>query len=438
MARTFLGKKQKRACVVGLDGVPYSLMSSLMDSGVMSRSAEIVSRGRIEPMTVTLPEISYVSWSTFMTGRNPGEHGIFGFTDLREGSYGIRFPSFSDLMGPTIWDRLGKHGMRSIVVNQPSTYPARSIPGILVSGFVAIDLARSVAPVSHLHELERIGYRIDIDTERCRDDPDALFSELRTLLDVRRAAVDLLWESEQWNLMEVVITGTDRLHHFMWDAYEDENHPHHEDFLAYYRQVDDFIHHIYERCERSGVEGRFFILSDHGFCGVKKEVHVNAILRKAGFLDLPEGVTSLEGITETTKAFALDPARIYLNREGRFPKGSVAEGDAEALLVNLVEVFDRLEHQGEHVIRRIFAREEAYSGPFAGRGPDLLLVPKNGYDLKGNPGPGEIFGERRFQGMHTWDNAFFFSLDPSVFGGGNGLNIIDVPAKITGSLGVEK
>lgn len=437
MARTFFGRKQKRACVVGLDGVPYSLLRSLMESGVMPRTAEIVSRGRIEPMTVTLPEISSVSWSTFMTGRNPGEHGIFGFTDLKEDGYGIRFPSFSDLKTPTIWDLLGEHGMRSVVVNQPSTYPARLIPGILVSGFVSVDLARSVAPVKHLHELERIGYRIDIDTERCKDAPDALFSELGMLLDARRAAVDLLWESEQWNLMEIVVTGTDRLHHFMWDAYENKFDPRHGDFLAYYRRVDDLIHHIYERCERSGVENRFFILSDHGFCGVKREIHVNAVLRKAGFLDLPEGVTSLEGITETTKAFTLDPARIYLNRRNRFPKGSVADGDAGALLENLVTVFDRLEYEGEHVIQRIFTREEAYSGPFAESGPDLLLVPRHGYDLKGRPGAGEIFGERRFQGMHTWDDAFFFSRDPSVLGAGDGLNIIDVPAKITGSLGVK-
>ena len=110
MARTFFSRKQKRACVVGLDGVPYPLLRSLMDSGVMPWTAEIVSRGRIEPMTVTLPEISSVSWSTFMTGRNPGEHGIFGFTDLKEGGYGIRFPSFIDLKRPTIWDKLGENG----------------------------------------------------------------------------------------------------------------------------------------------------------------------------------------------------------------------------------------------------------------------------------------------------------------------------------------
>jgi predicted AlkP superfamily phosphohydrolase/phosphomutase len=332
---------------------------------------------------------------------------------------------------------MGEHGMRSVVINQPSTYPARSIPGVLVSGFVAIDLERSVAPVRYLHELKRLGYRIDIDTERCRKDPGALFSDLRTILDARRAALDLFWEREEWNLMEIVVTGTDRLHHFMWDACEDEAHPHRDDFLDYYRRVDDLIHHIYEMCGRSGVSDRFFILSDHGFCGVRKEVNVNAVLRKAGFLGLPVGATSLEGITESTKAFALDPARIYLNRKGRFPNGSVADEEADSLLEELGTIFNLLEHDGDRIIRRILRREDVYEGPMAGSGPDLLLVSKQGYDLKGRPGAGEILGERIFQGMHTWDDAFFFSLDRTAMGDSQRLNIIDVPGAIMSSLDVE-
>ena len=115
----------------------------------------------------------------------------------------------------------------------------------------------------------------------------------------------------------------------------------------------------------------------------------------------------------------------------------MTEGEAGALLNELAAVFERLEREGERIIRRIFTRQEVYSGPFAERGPDLLLVPRHGYDLKGRPGAAGIFGERRFQGMHTWDDAFFFSLDASVLGTGSGLNIIDVPSKITRSLGVE-
>ena len=70
------------------------------------------------------------------------------------------------------------------------------------------------------------------------------------------------------------------------------------------------------------------------------------------------------------------------------------------------------------IIRRVFDAEEVYSGPHTADGPDLLVIPHNGYDLKGKLGSDTIVGDRRLQGMHTWDNAFFFSLrndliDPS-------------------------
>ncbi|MFQ5512145.1 MAG: alkaline phosphatase family protein, partial [Candidatus Krumholzibacteriia bacterium] len=150
MAFKLFKKKGKRACVIGLDGVPHSMLTRLMEQGVMPKTREIMASGVLRSMTVTLPEISSVSWSTFMTGKNPGEHGIFGFTDLKEGAYSLRFPSFRDLQTETIWDRLGRSGLKSIVINQPSTYPAREIPGVLISGFVAIDIDKALYPRKYL------------------------------------------------------------------------------------------------------------------------------------------------------------------------------------------------------------------------------------------------------------------------------------------------
>src|SRR3990170_3239984 len=138
----FKRKKKKRICVVGLDGVPYSLLKRFTRDGTMPGLAEIINRGNLSKMNVTLPEISSVSWSSFMTGVSPGTHGIFGFVDLKENSYKMTFPSFKDLRVPTFWERLGEKGKRCIVINQPSTYPAKKINGVLVSGFVAIDMAK--------------------------------------------------------------------------------------------------------------------------------------------------------------------------------------------------------------------------------------------------------------------------------------------------------
>ena len=436
--RLFKKKSGQRACVVGLDGVPHSLLCDMMERGVMPNTQRIVEGGVLRDMTVTLPEISSVSWSTFMTGKNPGEHGIFGFTDLKDYSYDLRFPSFRDLKTETIWDRMGKNGLKSIVVNQPSTYPAREIPGVLISGFVAIDIDKALYPRKYLASLARAGYRIDIETDKCRDNPQRLFADLKTLLDCRRAIADELWDKEEWNLMELIVTGTDRLHHFMWDACESPAHPHYRDFLNYYSQVDEFIGWVHERFSASSDEDNFFILSDHGFCGTKYELYVNTILQEHGFLKLETTDNpGLNAIHRSSRAFALDPARIYVHRKGRYPKGSVEARDVESIKQELRAIFEAVEHRGQKLVRRVFDGTRVYSGPYADRGPDLLLIPKNGYDMKGRLGSPTIVGERRLQGMHTWDDAFVFSSRSDLLDAQEDPTIVDVPGKVLRSLGVE-
>ena len=48
-------------------------------------------------MESEIPAISSVVWASFMTGTNPGEHGIFGFTDRKPGKHDISFPNYSNL-----------------------------------------------------------------------------------------------------------------------------------------------------------------------------------------------------------------------------------------------------------------------------------------------------------------------------------------------------
>ena len=97
-------KKPGRACVIGLDGVPYGMIVELAQRGVMSTMARLMDIGKIHRMRASLPEISSVSWTDFMTGADSGTHGIFGFTDLKPGTYDLRFPNFLDVKVPTFWD----------------------------------------------------------------------------------------------------------------------------------------------------------------------------------------------------------------------------------------------------------------------------------------------------------------------------------------------
>lgn len=412
--------KQKRlspkTVIIGLDGVPYSeLLTKLIENGRLKNMASLFGQGYFGRMEVCIPEISSVSWTSFMTGTQSGEHGIYGFMDLMPGTYKMYFPNFLGLQKKTVFDELGSMGKRSVVINLPSTYPARQIPGVLISGFVAIDLKKAVYPSSLAAELQSMGYAIDVDTKRGREDHDYLLQDLDTTLKSRQKLTDFLWERENWDLFMVVITGTDRINHFMWDAYADSEHPRHVDFIDYYEKVDRFVGLLYKKFldlpgYNEGIN-HFMMLSDHGFTKIRSEVYLNQWLQENGFLSFNQDPpTSLEDIAPESKAFALDPSRIYINTKDRYPGGSVVKDDVEKVKNEIRMGLQELTFEdGSPVLRKVLDREEVFHGPFVRQGPDLILLSHHGFDLKGRINSKSTFGLSGLTGMHTQDDAFFFS-----------------------------
>lgn len=405
-------KKKKRVCLIGLDGVPCWLLRELASSGIMPFTACLLEQGYLRQMKASLPEISAVSWTDFMTGSNSGHHGIFGFTDFKSNSYATYFPNFTDVKTRTIWERLAENGLKSIVLNQPATYPARPIDGILLSGFVAVDLSRSIYPLKYLVHLEKIGYRTDIDIPACRKNHRLLESELRLTLDKLEELRSRFWR-EEWNYFEFVVTGTDRLHHFLWTAYADKKHPDHEIFINFYRQVDQVIYNISQDFKNIGGDlSNFFLISDHGFTGITQEVSLNNWLEENGYLKY--SVNTPQSFAETTPetvAFALDPSRIYLNFKEKFPHGTVDEKDRANILSEISRKLSGLEFQGQKVVREIFDARKLYTGPLNEKGPDLVVLAEPGFDLKGSLKRQAIFSRTDLEGMHTRDDAFFWNTE---------------------------
>lgn len=410
MAWLFKKKKKKRACVIGLDGVPVTLLTDLAERGIMPAFAELIESGHLHSMKASLPEISSVSWTDFMTGRDPGSHGIFGFTDFKHNSYDLRFPNFYDVKTPTFWHSLGERKKNCIIINQPSTYPARKIPGMLISGFVAIELAKAVYPSSLKKRMDDINYRIDIDTFRSREDHAFMWKDLNRTLDARKKAYLSFWK-ENWDYFEFVITGTDRLMHFLWNAYEDDQHPDHKNFLDYYRKVDELVGQIVNAYRKHDPElTGLFLLSDHGFTGIEQEVYLNAWLKEHGYLSFQtDEPKDWNDVSDESRAFAMDPNRIYIHTEGRFPRGHVKPSEVPELKKELMEKLKSLDYQGRPVIDFVFDTEEVYHGPLINQGPDLIAVAKHGFDMKGSVKKTKVFDRSNLQGMHTWDDAFFWS-----------------------------
>jgi predicted AlkP superfamily phosphohydrolase/phosphomutase len=133
-------------------------------------------------------------------------------------------------------------------------------------------------------------------------------------------------------------------------------------------------------------------------------------LEREGYLQFntsaPKG---LEEISPRSVAFVLDPNRIYLNLKKRFPKGTVADSDRKSLKEEISQRLENLEYEGKKVVRKVFDAKDIYSGPYVSEGPDLIVLSEPGFDLKGSVKKKEIFGRTNLQGMHTWEDAFFWA-----------------------------
>ena len=395
----------KKTVVIGLDGTPYSLILKLTQQGICPNLSKLIPTGSLLEMKSTHPAVSSVAWASFITGMNPAKHGIFGFMERVPNKYDVYFPNSRHIMGMPLWDILRDYNKRSIVINMPSTYPASEMNGILIAGFVAIDLARASFPSSIVPTLKEMGYKIDVETH------------------------------EVWDLFIGIFTETDRLHHFFWESLERNDQKYSPLFLEYYKRIDASIGKIMEN-----IDGKttLILLSDHGFCGLKQEVYINYWLKEEGFLKFKTNQPkSLSDIGEGSRAYCLDPGRIYINLIGREPNGCVELGNEyeqlrDTLISKLTELKDP--ETKINIIDKIHKREGIYKGKYFDIAPDLVIEPKHGYDLKGAINKESLFSKGIFSGMHTYDDAFVYVNNKNIIK--HPLEIIDVTATILDSLDI--
>jgi predicted AlkP superfamily phosphohydrolase/phosphomutase len=407
--------QKKKLVIIGLDGVPYDLLLDLgSNNALMPNLHELLSWGSCVKMRVSLPEISSVSWSSFMTGTDPGNHGIFGFVDLAPGSYDYTYPNFSNLGCPTFFDRLGQAGKRSVIINLPSTYPARKINGVLISGFISLDLQKAVFPPRYYPVLKKMGYTVDIEAGLGKDNKPEFLAELSYMLELRGQAGAYFWEKEEWDCFMLTITGTDRLHHFLYDAYLDPSHRFHTDFLDYYREVDRAIGDITARV-KNRQEYELLMLSDHGFGPSEREIYLTPVLRGYGFNKLPvQAENTLADLDESSRVFAMDPNRLYIHRKGKYPRGSVDDADYKIIRKDLCQLFEEYHVDGRPAFQRVYLKEELYSSRYLDVAPDIVLHSNPGFDVKSGLGKQMESGKTHLTGMHRQDNAFLFTTRPEL------------------------
>jgi predicted AlkP superfamily phosphohydrolase/phosphomutase len=427
-------KKKSRVLVIGLDGTPLSFVKAKIEEGLLPNLKRIFSQGSLVEITSSHPFVSCVAWSTYMTGKNAAKHNIFGFIDRKPGTYSIYIPNGSDMTSKTLWEVLSEEGKHVLVMNVPVTYPPRKVKGYLVSGFLAPKIEGATYPQDLAAKLKGQGYELDIDPWRARENLDNLYPDLTRVFEARTRAFLDLYSERKWDFAQLHVMETDRLYHFMWGHMEAGHPKYAQQFLDFFKAIDDFLGNLENTI---GDDVTLIIMSDHGFCGLKKEIYLNRFLEEAGYLAYKsDEAKSLGDIDPSrTKVFCMDPGRFYINLKGREAEGIVSRGEYGELRDKLRgQLADLKDEDGNAVIKDVLAKEEIYTGPHFDIAPDLIIDPVDGYDPKGAFGKKSLSGKGPIVGMHTYHNAMLFVRGRDLTGGGS---VMDVPLTIYDIMGLK-
>jgi len=83
--------------IIGLDGATLNVIEPLVKAGRLPTFASFMQEGVWGKLRSTVLPLSPPAWTSFMTGKNPGKHGIFGFVTPLAGEYKTRLVTGRDI-----------------------------------------------------------------------------------------------------------------------------------------------------------------------------------------------------------------------------------------------------------------------------------------------------------------------------------------------------
>ncbi len=162
--RAFARSRVKRVVVLGLDGMEPTLVEKYLAEGRLPNLARLAAQGVYQRLGTTLPPLTPVAWSTFLTGCNPGKHNIFDFLSVDRRNY---LPILSSVhiggttktlkigkyliprgkpdirllrKGRPFWKDLGDHGIFSSIIRMPITFPPERFRGVSLGAMCIPDI----------------------------------------------------------------------------------------------------------------------------------------------------------------------------------------------------------------------------------------------------------------------------------------------------------
>ena len=467
--------------LIGLDGATFTVLDPLIERGVMPFLRDFVADGVRAPLQSVVPALTPPAWTSLMTGKRPGRHGVFDFfqKEAPDSRY-FRFAVSQDMRTPTIWSLASEEGRRVTALNFPLMFPPPAVNGCVVPGGWMpwrqlrlgchppglFDRLKTL-PSFNARELAMDMTLEEKALEGCADDEYAGWIALHTRRERRWFDIlSNLMRDDPADLTAVLFDGVDKLQHLCWrfldPACRGTNPSPWERTITdlcegYFRELDGLIARI---VTLAGPEATVVLASDHGFGPTSDIFYVNTWLEQEGYLTWSNGFGAnpsddakfgigkiarhvFELDWERTAAYAATPSSQGIHIVRRTPDDGTripAEtDDSNALRDELAAALRRLRHPetGRRVISEVWTREEAFPGPFAAMGPDLtIMLEDNGIVsiLRSN----SPFGRRpEPTGTHC-PEGIFLARGPGLRCGASldDLSIVDVAPLLLHCLGV--
>ncbi len=424
-----------RILLIGIDGFSLELVRQWADDGHLPHLREMLAAGSSGLLRSTPEFSSPQAWPSLITGVNPGKHGIFSFLQPIPGTYQVRRITSADIQVPTIFSLLSAAGRQVACLNIPCTYPMEKLSGIGVAGWLCPSLRHKGAtwPPELAGELyRRFGrypFHAEIKHYALHGRYDQAVKVALSQLYKKSEIGKYLYQRQSWDLFAIAFVETDAIQHYFWHLC-DPSHPAHDPklvkqwgnpVLRVYQAIDEIIGQWRKSASDDTV---FIIASDHGAAIYnrghtympnllraakltvdkpprlgKVEALAAAVRQKVGerlhqlipkavkmrLYNNPLGQRAVESFFsqrlienvdwERTQAYSYYwETAPWVNLRGRQPQGIVAPGEQyEQVRAQLIELISSAQDAatGQPAARRVFRREELYSGPHLDITPDI-------------------------------------------------------------------
>jgi predicted AlkP superfamily phosphohydrolase/phosphomutase len=392
----------RRVMLVGLDCVPPSLAFERY-APLMPNLTRLRAQGAFARLRSTTPPITVPAWTAMISGRDPGELGLYGFRKRVPGSYALTLADSRDVQVERVWDVLARHDLRSSIIAVPPSSPPFAVHGELVSCFLTPDAEAPhtyPAPLAGALRARFGPYIPDVEVRAAAREglEEAMVAMTRQHFAIARQ----LWTDRDPDFLMLVEIGPDRLHHAFY-ADLDPTHPLH-DPASPYLGVGERYYALLDRelgslIALADADTAILVASDHGARPLRGAFRINEWLQREGLLTLksqaPGPLVATNVDWARTRAWAEGGyyARVFCNVRGREPEGIV--DDLPALVDVLRAKLGAVRGpQGEPWNNHVETPQALYRA-VRGCAPDLIAIFA---DLDVRPiatvGTGELYAAR--------------------------------------------